>query len=285
MDSLLRRVQEQGPAKTDYMRGISRASTVIPDSMLCFSHPRIAGPGRAHHGRFIILQNFAGNGVVCLDNNIFPFGEGDILVFFPFQYHNYLDIDDSRGWLFISFEMQSHEHLEPLRNRVTRTSLKIQNLTSSVLDDFNKVPRKEGRRASRMALSIALILEECLRSQETMDHDELQRLDLNTRLDVLRRLQRLIFEWIDRPVSIEDLATELHISEPHLRFLFRREFGISLGRHIRDVKMSRASNLLATTDMPISEIGEKCGYDTVYAFSRAFKALRKVPPSVYRRNQ
>ena len=69
-------------------------------------------------------------------------------------------------------------------------------------------------------------------------------------------------------IMIAYLADELAISESHLRLLFRREFNTSMGRYVRDVKMTRACHLLSTRNASISEIAAACGYETVYTFSR-----------------
>jgi AraC-like DNA-binding protein len=34
--------------------------------------------------------------------------------------------------------------------------------------------------------------------------------------------------------------------------------------------------------MAVTEVGEHCGYDSVYSFSRAFKSIRGESPSAYR---
>ena len=280
--TLTERIQGLG-GTADYFHGVQSERGILPGNLICFSHPRVAGPGRAYHHRFVLLQNHGNRGVVWLDDQMLPFGNGDILLIFPFQHHGYLDIDDASAWLFTTFEIAAWEHLAPLRNQLIPSSPRLEEFTDAILKDYTWVSGKTERQGERLSLSVAIMLEECLRLRAT---DPMQDSDLTfptTRLDVLQRLQRLIFTRIDQPIAIDDLATDLHVSAAHLRFLFRREFGTSLGRHIREMKMARATKLLATTELSVGEIGEQCGYDTVFSFSRAFKSDRDESPLAYRR--
>jgi AraC-like DNA-binding protein len=280
-NSLSKRVKDVGRAK-HYYDGVRRETTPLPDNIICFSHERVSGPARAYHHRFMLLHNFGERGIVWLDDHMLPFSQGDVLLIFPFQYHGYLENDDASAWLFTTFEMESWDHLTPLRNRAIPALPSIKTFTESLLDDYTQATTKDARRGSRMSLAVAAILEEALRLQAAGPMQGRDLAFLTPRLDVLRRLQQLIFSSIDQPTSIDELAAELHVSSPHLRFLFRREFGISLGRHIRELKMAHASKLLATSEMAVTEVGEHCGYDSVYSFSRAFKSIRGESPSAYR---
>ena len=47
-------------------------------------------------------------------------------------------------------------------------------------------------------------------------------------------------------------------------------------------RIEAAKLLMTDTDLPISEIGERCGYESVVHFSRQFKKITGVSPSAYR---
>ena len=44
-----------------------------------------------------------------------------------------------------------------------------------------------------------------------------------------------------------------------------------------------AAELLTSTDLPISDISRRCGYENPFYFSRVFRERMGMPPSEYRR--
>jgi AraC-like DNA-binding protein len=48
--------------------------------------------------------------------------------------------------------------------------------------------------------------------------------------------------------------------------------------------MEHAGELLKGTQLTVENISEKVGYESVYAFSRAFKQYYDQPPGMFRKN-
>jgi len=55
--------------------------------------------------------------------------------------------------------------------------------------------------------------------------------------------------------------------------------------HLVRLRIARAAALLVHTDHATTEVARDVGYRSVFAFSRAFKRLTGVPPTVYRRRE
>jgi AraC-like DNA-binding protein len=82
--------------------------------------------------------------------------------------------------------------------------------------------------------------------------------------------------------GLKDLAARLNISESYLRARFRRETGISLGHHVKRLRHQKAMGLLALSDLSITQIAERCGFDTLFTFSRAFRRFSGLSAKEYR---
>lgn len=82
-------------------------------------------------------------------------------------------------------------------------------------------------------------------------------------------------------LSNSELAEIAGISEVYLRRLFQKQFGISPKQYILDMRIKKAEQFL-TTNMQINDIAEKCGYASVYHFSRSFRHCTGVSPTEYR---
>jgi transcriptional regulator GlxA family with amidase domain len=57
---------------------------------------------------------------------------------------------------------------------------------------------------------------------------------------------------------------------------------VSIGRHLRRLRLERACGLLRLGPQRVSEIAEQCGFSSIYSFSRAFRTTYGVSPLVYR---
>ena len=72
------------------------------------------------------------------------------------------------------------------------------------------------------------------------------------------------------------------MSPSHLRTRFRASCGVSLGKHMRELRLERACGLLRMTTARISEIADQCGFSSLFSFSRAFRVRHGLSPKAYR---
>lgn len=95
-------------------------------------------------------------------------------------------------------------------------------------------------------------------------------------------IQKLIWSWAHTDIKVEDIARELGLNQ---RTLFRRisEFkDFSIGREIDLCKLSRAKELLATTDIPIKAVANLAGYKNIYGMRLAFLRETNLTPKEFR---
>ena len=83
-------------------------------------------------------------------------------------------------------------------------------------------------------------------------------------------------------ITLEDLSKEFYISKNYLTRVFKEQFDMSVKEYLQIVRISRAKRLLRTTDKTAEEIGVECGFGTLYYFSRVFKEIEGVSPTIYR---
>jgi AraC-like DNA-binding protein len=102
---------------------------------------------------------------------------------------------------------------------------------------------------------------------------------------VQRDRARAILKIIDveAPRTIEDVARRLNLSHSHLKHVFKRQTGLSLGHSLTERKLRRAADLLTRTQLCIKEIGYLSGYRHTSSFIRAFARYYMCAPQSYRR--
>lgn len=131
-----------------------------------------------------------------------------------------------------------------------------------------------------------------LESRELMGLSELY--DITARLngyghydhkyDIIKPCEQYIRENVYKEIKMCEVAKKANISEVYFRRLFKEKYHFSPLEYIEEMRMHRAKELLISDEnLNISEIAIECGYDSVYAFSRAFKNMVGMSPNKFRK--
>jgi AraC-like DNA-binding protein len=99
---------------------------------------------------------------------------------------------------------------------------------------------------------------------------------------MINKMLQYIHVNIENHLSLDRLARDLNISVGYASDCFKKNMGVPVMRYVQKVKIDRAKNLLLSTDKSILYIGILLGFYDQSHFSRAFKAIVGVSPTVYR---
>ena len=83
-------------------------------------------------------------------------------------------------------------------------------------------------------------------------------------------------------MSIREFAAAANMSQMYFGEKFREYCHQNPRSFFTRVKMEKASELLATTEMKIEHVAQAVGFDDAFYFSRAFKNIVGETPSGYR---
>jgi YesN/AraC family two-component response regulator len=67
--------------------------------------------------------------------------------------------------------------------------------------------------------------------------------------------------------------------------LFKKYAGMSMVSYIRELRIQRAKHLLWNSSEPINEIAEQVGFPDPYYFSKVFKSIEGLSPTLFRKRQ
>jgi YesN/AraC family two-component response regulator len=87
----------------------------------------------------------------------------------------------------------------------------------------------------------------------------------------------------DPSLSLASMADTFHFSDAYLSVLIKSKLGLSFSEYVEELRMNEARTHLATSALPVQEIGRRVGYSLPNTFLRAFKRLNGVSPSHYRK--
>lgn len=100
---------------------------------------------------------------------------------------------------------------------------------------------------------------------------------------VVRRAMQMLVEGIANIASVEEWAARVGVS----RRVMERKFQSSLGRSPHAMmlheRVERAKKLLTGSDLPVSSIAERCGFQSNERLTVNFRELVGVPPVMFRR--
>jgi AraC-like DNA-binding protein len=103
-----------------------------------------------------------------------------------------------------------------------------------------------------------------------------------------RRVERaieLLNQDIARRWTVETLARQVGLSRPVFAREFQRMLGLSPMRYLTQRRMQEAAALLIGSDAALAEVARRVGYESEFAFNRAFKRQFQVPPGIYRQQR
>jgi AraC-like DNA-binding protein len=100
---------------------------------------------------------------------------------------------------------------------------------------------------------------------------------------MVRKACRFVDKHYSGKLSLGTIAAACRVSEDHLCHVFSKQTGHPLTRYICAVRIGHAMYLLNETKMSITEICFEVGYQSVSQFNRAFRAMKKMSPSEFRK--
>jgi AraC-like DNA-binding protein len=99
---------------------------------------------------------------------------------------------------------------------------------------------------------------------------------------LIARVLGSIHERPEHSWTVRTLAKEANLSRSAFAARFKRRVGVAPRRYLQRYRLSKAVQLLSTTDAKIREIAGRVGYDSESSFSKAFTRLMGKTPGAYR---
>lgn len=101
---------------------------------------------------------------------------------------------------------------------------------------------------------------------------------------VVRRAMQLLVDQVSTLISVEEWAAKTGVSRRVLERRFIRSLGKPPNALLQHERVKRAKKLLSSSDLPISLVAERCGYQSSERLAVNFRAVAGMTPSSYRRD-
>ena len=98
----------------------------------------------------------------------------------------------------------------------------------------------------------------------------------------VQNVRRIINTNLEKEISIEELSEKVNLNRTTLQKVFKEMYGLTINEYRTKSRIQLAKNLLASTDLSITEIAGRCGYANASKFSEVFKRNEGILPKNWR---
>ena len=102
--------------------------------------------------------------------------------------------------------------------------------------------------------------------------------------DLLHKILNYILINYTSDISLKNLSNDLFYEEHYVSRCFHKHFSINFKDYVNQLRINEAKVLLQGTNLSITEISSRCGYNSIRNFNRMFLKECGVSPKVYRKN-
>jgi AraC family transcriptional regulator len=100
----------------------------------------------------------------------------------------------------------------------------------------------------------------------------------------LRTVIDYVQEYLDRDISLAQMAKAADLSPAYFSQMFRQSTGVAPHQFLLRARVDRAKELLQKPGSRVLDVAVSCGFRTQQHFSRVFRTLCKASPTEYRRD-
>ena len=245
------------------------------------------------HDEVEIIYIKKGSITIYIGEESFPAREGDLFFVNSGELH-FMESDDMNveyytllfPWAFLSFQIEDaleREVFMPLRQKKLLLPIRAEEpisekQISAIICEVIAVNDKKEKGYQLRTRSLLLELVECF-----IKEDAFLQATITGTSGIQRELLAYIQEHYTEKITLSMLASEFHLSEKYISWYFKEHFNISFIQYVSHLRMTKAKDLLLTTEQSVTEIAFSCGYPSVNFFIRSFKELRGVTPLQYRK--
>jgi two-component system response regulator YesN len=99
---------------------------------------------------------------------------------------------------------------------------------------------------------------------------------------VIEKAKAYIISNFNKQISLDDVSREVNISPYYFSKIFKEETGENFIDYLTNIRIDKAKELLANSDLSMKEICGKVGYSDPNYFSRSFKKNVGVTPTDFK---
>ena len=264
----------------DYFYGLRLGHGFCPDNLLMFSRTSpvgLRGPTELHP-RHMLIVAARGSVTVLVDGQHIELQAGCGLLVFPFQSHSYANLQEPLLLLFATFTTANDQLIGELRNQPFRLPADERKQLGHLVAHYRQHVG-DPEQVLELVVKLRRFLLDCRQWQEPIQpvmHDQAALM--------ITDIKAFVDGHLPKGVRIKAMAEHFGISESTLANKFRKQIGSSLGQYIQRLRLNQAVILLVSNHVKIQDVAKLSGFESSFAFGRAFRRVFKITPLRYRQH-
>jgi AraC-like DNA-binding protein len=254
------------------------------------------------HEQIEILHVLEGTLKVLINGKTWEGAEGDIFIIDTGLLHGFFDPSPESLVRIFQFGreifdepltlVEDREPGKPVFGGTPRISLsknrplyiRLKNLLTDINGEFQG--KKPGY---RFVIKSDLYKLAALFLRNAPDEDAVQAVRIINEKNHTRYLEHIfsfVYSRFDNPsLKLDDAAADVGLSKYYLSRFLKEQTGLGFHEHLSRVRLSRAKQYLAESDVPVIDIAYLCGFRSLTTFNRTFKKYTGSNPSAYRNHK
>ncbi|MBP3611154.1 MAG: AraC family transcriptional regulator [Lachnospiraceae bacterium] len=229
-------------------------------------------------GKFILHYVVDGQGRLCLRDQEYAISGGEIFVIYPEELA-YYEADEKNPWRYLWVIFQGDKAEEILRQLgITETQpvFKSKESGTEILTCMETLLYEYGQELRTMGNMYALL--QTMKNYFSMQKEH----KTQPQQDYVQKIKRYIEYRYVEELKVSELAEHCGLNRSYMTKCFKEATGLSPKEYLLQYRMTKAKELLAGKDMPISNVAYAIGYSDPLAFSKMFRKREGMSPLEYR---
>lgn len=246
------------------------------------------------HKRIELNYILQGSCLMRLENELIKLGRNYSILIFPESKHDFY-VDSKQGVKIVQLEFEMDELLVKTLKETLHSEISLFDNQNLSQNNFIKIPNnpeigncmeriiKENKlqRSNFQQLSKLYFFELIILLSRYINRQLTSLKNLEN--EHLKKAMNKIHTNYCNDFSVAQLAKECKVSDRYLRKLFRFYLESTPQEYCNNLKIRKATELLADRNVPVMEIAYSVGYSTPQYFSRMFKEKYGFSPQTYRK--
>lgn len=204
------------------------------------------------------------------------FGEHDLLIMHPNEKIHYKALDEwSISWIGL-YGKSIGKYIDFLKITPQNPIVHI-SLYSELKDVMDKIYEISGSTSISSKLSVTGLIYEFFAILMKNSQSDARKNLIDTALNIID------YNFCS-DISVEKISKSLAVDPSYFSRKFTEKMNMSPKRYIIEKRLTRAKELLISTDATVYEISNSVGYQDQFYFCKLFKKFTNVSPTEYRKN-
>ena len=216
------------------------------------------------------MHNLVGGQDILLDQQ-------DIMIIDSNDWHmQYSDV--SVSFLTVSFWL-TDTGLSSITNKAIKLTPKLKSILKKMLSQSQVGPYGDDYISSLLKILLIELLQSSAPAVTSPIPSESE-----SENQIVDRAIRIISQNVQKKLTLDELAAQIHISVPYLYKLFQEYLGTSPGKYIARIRIEECKMLLREGRLSMGQIASDMGFSSLQHFSRQFHTICGMTPSQYVRS-